>query len=89
MTTVYVATDKGVVRSTNGTDWYTLTCAKGKQLIITMLAVEGTTVYGEVGRRIYHVNNGMTMWERVIPKIPIMVLRVLLHVLMLMGIHFM
>ncbi len=67
--TVYVATDKGVVRSTNGTDWYTLTCAKGKQLIITMLAVEGTTVYGEVGRRIYHVNNGMTTWERAIPKI--------------------
>ena len=67
--TVYVATDKGVVRSTNGTDWYTLTCAKGKQLIITMLAVEGTTVYGEVGRRIYHMNNGMTTWERAIPKI--------------------
>ena len=67
--TVYVATDKGVVMSTNGTDWHTLTCAKGKQLIITMLAVEGTTVYGEVGRRIYHVNNGMTTWERAIPKI--------------------
>ena len=34
-----------------------------------MFAVEGTTVYGEAGRRIYQVNNGMTMWEQVIPKI--------------------
>ena len=66
---VYVATDKGVVMSTNGTDWHILTGAKGKPLIITMFAVEGTTVYGEAGRRIYQVNNGMTMWERVIPKI--------------------
>ena len=66
---VYVATDKGVVMSTNGTDWHTLTGAKGKPLIITMFAVEGTTVYGEAGRRIYQVNNGMTMWEQVIPKI--------------------
>ena len=67
--TVFVATDKGVVMSTNGTDWHTLTCAKGKPLIITMLTVEGTTVYGEVGRRILRLNNDTTMWERVIPKI--------------------
>ena len=31
---VYVATDKGVVMSANGTDWYILTGAKGKPLII-------------------------------------------------------
>ncbi len=66
---VYVATDKGVVMSSNGTDWHTLTGAKGKPLIITMFAVEGTTVYGEAGRKIYQVNNGMSMWEQVIPKI--------------------
>ena len=67
---VYVATNKGVVMSTNGTDWHTLTCAKGKPLIITMFAVEGTTVYGEYRRKIYQVKSGMTTWEKTTPKIP-------------------
>ena len=67
---VYVATDKGVVMSANGTDWHTLTGAKGKPLIITMFAVEGTTVYGEAKRKIYQVKSGMTTWEQATPKIP-------------------
>ncbi len=67
---VYVSTDKGVVMSTNGTDWHTLTCAKGKPLIITMFSVEGTTVYGEYRRKIYQVKSGMTTWEKTTPKIP-------------------
>ena len=67
---VYVATDKGVVMSANGTDWYILTGAKGKPLIITMFAVEGTTVYGEAKRKIYQVKSGMTTWEQATPKIP-------------------
>ena len=67
---VYVATDKGVVMSANGTDWHTLTGAKGKPLIITMFAVEGTTVYGEAKRKIYQAKSGMTTWEQATPKIP-------------------
>ncbi len=67
---VYVATDKGVVRSTNGTDWYTLTGAKGKPLIINMFAVEGTAVYGEARRKIFRVKSSMTMWEQITPRIP-------------------
>ena len=67
---VYVATDRGVVMSANGTDWHTLTDAKGKPLIITMFAVEGTTVYGEAKRKIYQAKSGMTTWEQATPKIP-------------------
>ena len=67
---VYVSTDKGVVMSTNGTDWYTLTDAEGKPLIITMFGVEGTTVYGESKGCIYQVSDGMTTWTRVTPNIP-------------------
>ena len=67
---VYVATDKGVVMSTNGTDWFTLTDAEGKPLIITMFGIEGTTVYGESKGCIYQVNDGMAMWTRVTPNIP-------------------
>lgn len=66
---VYVATDKGVVMSTNGTDWIKLTDAKGKPLIITMFVVDGTTVYGEAKRRIYRVKSGTTTWEQATPKI--------------------
>ena len=66
---VYVATDKGVVMSTNGTDWIKLTDAKGKPLIINMFVVEGTTVYGEAKRRIYQVKSGTTTWEQATPKI--------------------
>ena len=67
---VYVATDWGVVKSSNGIDWHRLTDAKGNPLIITMFAVDGTTVYGESSRKIYQVNSGMTIWERITPKIP-------------------
>ena len=66
----YVATDKGVVMSNNGTDWHTLTNAKGKPLIINIFAVEGTTVYGEAKQKIYQVNSDLNMWQQVTPKIP-------------------
>ena len=67
---VYVATDKGVVMSGNGTDWHTLTDADGKPLIINRFAVEGTTVYGEAKQKIYQVNSDLNMWQQVTPKIP-------------------
>lgn len=66
---VYVATDRGVVMSNNGVDWHTLTNTDGRPLIITMFAVDGTTVYGESKQRIYKVNNDMLLWEKVTPKI--------------------
>ena len=66
---VYVATDKGVVMSANGTDWHTITTAKGKSRIITMFAVDGTTVYGESRQRIYQVNSENHIWEQVTPRI--------------------
>ncbi|MCG9129202.1 hypothetical protein JT359_16555 [Candidatus Poribacteria bacterium] len=62
---VYVATDKGVVMSGNGTNWRTLTDPEGRTLIITMLVVEGTTVYGEAKNKIYQVDRGMTTWNQV------------------------
>lgn len=70
---VYVATDKGVVMSANGTDWHTITTAKGKSLIITMFAVDGTTVYGETRKRIYRVNSENHTWEQVTPRIRYMI----------------
>ncbi|MYF99055.1 hypothetical protein F4212_07955 [Candidatus Poribacteria bacterium] len=70
---VYVATDKGVVMSANGTDWHKLTTAKGKSLIITMFAVDGTAVYGETRKRIYRLNSENHTWEQVTPRIRYMI----------------
>ncbi len=66
---VYVATDKGVVMSANGTDWHTLTNAKERPLVMNRLAVEDTTVYGESNQKIYQFNRNIGTWQQVTPKI--------------------
>jgi len=66
---VYVATDKGVVLSGNGTDWHTITNAKGTPLIMNRLAVDSTTVYGESKQIIYQLNKITGKWQQVTPKI--------------------
>ncbi len=70
---VYVATDKGVIRSSDGIDWQIITDEEGKPLIITMFTVDGTTVYGEAKNMIYKVNSDILMWQQVTPKIPYLV----------------
>ena len=67
---VYVATDKGVVRSSNGTDWQTLTDADGTPLVIGTFAVDGTTVYGTARRKVYQLKEGADVWNQVTPDIP-------------------
>ncbi|MDE0315435.1 MAG: sigma-70 family RNA polymerase sigma factor [Candidatus Poribacteria bacterium] len=67
---VYVATDKGVVLSSNGTDWQTLTDAEGTPLVVDRFAVDGTTVYGESEQKIYQLDENTNMWLQVSPEIP-------------------
>ena len=66
---VYVATDKGVVLSGNGTDWHTLTDAEGTPLVMNRLAVDDTTAYGESKQKIYQFNRDIGTWQQVTPKI--------------------
>ena len=66
---LYVATDKGVVRSTDGKDWMTLTDENGIPLVMNRLAVADTTVYGESEQVIYNINIENEKWEQVTPKI--------------------
>ena len=68
--TVYVATDKGVMRSSNGIDWYTLTDAEGTPLVVDRFAVDGTTVYSQVKRKIYQIKEDSNTWQQVTPEIP-------------------
>ncbi len=66
---LYVATDKGVIRSTDGKDWKTLTDENGVPLVMNRLAVADTTVYGESEQVIYSVNWNNDKWKQVTPKI--------------------
>ena len=44
--TIYVATDKGVIYSSNGTHWHQTKDVDGTPLVINKFAMDGTTVYG-------------------------------------------
>ena len=66
---VYVATDKGVIRSTDGKAWVTLTNKNAFPLVMNRLAVADTTVYGESGQVIYSINIKNDKWKQVTPEI--------------------
>ncbi len=67
---VYVATDKGVARSDNGTDWHILTDVEGTPLVIGRFAEDGTTVYGTAKRKVYQLKEGADTWLQVTSEIP-------------------
>ncbi len=66
---IYVATDKGVVRSTDGKNWVTLSDENGIPLVMNRLVVADTTVYGESDQIIYSINRNNEKWMPVTPKI--------------------
>ena len=74
--TAYVATDKGVLYSRDGTDWHETTDADGAKLVIDKLAIDGTTVYGtsdihaHPARHVYQLKTGTNTWKQVTPEIP-------------------
>ena len=67
--TVYVATNKGVLTSQNGEHWHVLTDTEGKRLIMTGLAVDGTTVYGVRNAGAYRLDKS-GKWKKVSPEVP-------------------
>ena len=71
--TVYVATDKGIASSNDGTDWQATTDAEGVPLVIERFAVDGTTVYGTHQQRVYQLKMNANTWQQVTPEIPILV----------------
>ncbi len=67
--TVYVATDAGIITSDGGKQWDTITEKDGTNLIMEHLAVDGTTLYGVTQKTgIFRLENGT--WEQVVPEIP-------------------
>ena len=68
--TLYVATDKGVTYSSDGTRWHTATDAEGTPLVIEKMTVDGTTVYGATQQQIYQLKENSSRWKQVTPEVP-------------------
>ena len=68
--TLYVATDKGVMYSSDGIRWHTATDAEGTPLVIEKMAVAGTTVYGATEQQIYQLKENSSIAEQVAPEVP-------------------
>ena len=68
-TTVYVATDAGIITSDDGRSWNTITDAAGDNLIMEHLANDGNTLYGVTEKSgIYRLENGS--WHQILYEIP-------------------
>ena len=62
--TVYVATDEGVLSSETGAHWRVLTDNAGTRPIIDRFAVEGTTIYGAGNVGVYRLDTG-NQWKQI------------------------
>ena len=69
-TTVYVATDTGVLSSQTGAHWRVLTDKMGKQTIMDNLTVDGTTVYGANNTSGIYQLDTEGRWEQIAPSVP-------------------
>ena len=67
--TVYIATDKGVIRSNNGTDWQVLTDSEGTAIRMNKLTIDGTKVFGAFEQKIYQLNANNERWIQITPEI--------------------
>ena len=68
--TVYVSTDMGVMRSSNGETWHVLTDVDGNRLIMDRIAVEGITTYGASDSGVYQVDTQTNTWKQIAPELP-------------------
>ena len=67
--TVYIATDTGVLTSQNGESWRVLTDSMGERIVIDRFAVDGMTVYGAGDTGVYR-SDTRGRWEQISPSVP-------------------
>ena len=66
--TVYIATDAGIITSDDGRNWRAVTDIEKTDLIMEHLAVDDTTLYGINNTGIYRLKS--SVWEQVISDAP-------------------
>ena len=67
--TVYVATDEGVLASQNGEHWRVLTDAMRERPVIDRFAVDHTNVYGAGNTGVYRLDD-RGRWYQISPSVP-------------------
>ena len=67
--TVYVATDEGVLSSETGAHWSVLTDSTGAYTRIDRLTVDGTKVYGIGDTGVYHLDT-RRQWNQISSEVP-------------------
>lgn len=67
--TVYIATDMGVLTSHTGEHWIMLTDSIGTQIIVEMLATDGTNLFGAGNMGAYSLEPS-GRWKQIIHNIP-------------------
>ena len=67
--TVYVATDAGVLTSESSERWHIIADTEGTRTIINQIAVDNRVVYGASDEAIYRLNN-RAAWEKITPEVP-------------------
>ena len=67
--TVYVATDEGVLASQNGEHWRVLTDEMGTRPVIDRFAVHHTNVYGAGDTGVYRLDD-RGRWHQISPSVP-------------------
>ena len=67
--TVYVATDAGVLVSENGEHWRAIVDKAGIHTLIDRIAVDTPTVYGASNEGVYRLNH-RDAWEKILPEVP-------------------
>ena len=67
--TVYVATDTGILTSADGEHWRVITDQEGAHVIIDQIAVTDTAIYGASDTGVYELNN-RSRWEQILPEVP-------------------
>ena len=65
--TVYIATDKGVLASRAGTHWRVITDKVGAHIVIDKFAVDGTKVYGIGDTGVYRLDT-RGKWRKISPS---------------------
>ena len=67
--TVYVATDAGVLTSEAGERWHIITDTDRTRTIINQVTVDNRVVYGASNEAVYRLNN-RNEWEKITPEVP-------------------
>ena len=76
--TVYVATDTGVLTSQEEDSWRVLTDGMGRRIVIDRFAVDGATIYGAGDTGLYRLDTGGP-WEQISPSVPDKVISLVIH----------